>query len=66
MTTDINLNLDIELSINSKLGKSQKESLISDLREQLKSVIELKICDLEIKHQKLLDGYNLEIYCDEI
>lgn len=66
MTTDINLNLDIELSINSKLGKSQIESLISDLREQLKSVIELKICDLEIKHQKLLDGYNLEIYCDEI
>jgi hypothetical protein len=66
MGTQINLTCEIELVTTTKLNKIEEEKLIFDLKQEIKSLIELRVSDYGIKHQKLLDGYVLDVFCMEI
>jgi len=66
MENQINLTCEVELVTSTKLTKNEREILIYDLNKEIKSYIELRVSDLSIKHQKLLDGYELDVFCMEI
>lgn len=64
---DIDLNIEISINTSSEFSKKEKDELISDLKNKIKTNTELLLDDIPIPdHTKLLDGYDYEIFVDEV
>lgn len=59
--TNIIMSWEINLDIKTKLTDIERMNLILDLKNQINDLIELKISDIGMAHQKLIDGVNLTI-----
>lgn len=59
---NIDLNIQLTLNAQAKFTKKEKEDLAHDLKQKIKSDLELLLSDIPIpNHTKLLDGYNCYI-----
>ena len=58
---EIEVDVNILLTTKRKFTIDEKNSFLKDLNSELKNFIELKIADLAMKHQKLIDDYDLDI-----
>tara|TARA_R110002153_G_scaffold273352_1_gene444058 strand:- start:20 stop:217 length:198 start_codon:yes stop_codon:yes gene_type:complete len=62
----IDLNIQLTINAEAKFTKKEKDNLSLELKQKIKSSLELLLSDIPIPdHAKLLDGYDYDIEVEQ-
>lgn len=58
------MSVDVHIGIYTKSNLTKKErfELYNQLQKDIKTYVQLRVSDLALKYEKLLDGYELDIF----
>ena len=63
---DIDLNIQLTINAQAKFTKKERDSLTHELKQKIKTNLELLLSDIPIpNYTKLLDGYDYDIEVEE-